>query len=204
VSFADQGPAGGPADPEPATIIRYPNRRLYDKSQGRYVTLRDVEEKVRRGGTVVVRDSKTGEDLTRTVLTQIILEQHPERMNLFPVSFLHLVIRANTTLLGFLRDYVRQSLAYAEMLQRAAPLNPLAVPGEWMQAFLPGSPPRSQPEATPPPEAPPDSDALARRVADLERRLEELQASAGKPGPAAASGRARPQRGGPSSRGGKR
>jgi polyhydroxyalkanoate synthesis repressor PhaR len=195
VSLADQGPAGGPADPEPATIIRYPNRRLYDKSQGKYVTLRDVQEKVRRGGTVVVRDSKTGEDLTRTVLTQIILEQHPERMDLFPVPFLHLVIRANTVLLGFLRDYVRQALAYAELLQRAAPLNPLAAPGEWVRAFLPGLPPWNPAEKSAPAEAAADRDVLARRVADLERRLEELQAAT-RPGANDPSAKERPGRGG--------
>ena len=107
----------GPAADGPAVIVRYPNRRLYDRSEGRYVTLQEVEEKVRRGRTVTVRDSKTGEDLTRAVLTQILLERHPERMGLFPVSFLHLAIRANEAMLGLLTEYVRQSLAYAELLQ---------------------------------------------------------------------------------------
>ena len=109
--------AEGPPPDGPAVIVRYPNRRLYDRSEGRYVTLQDVEEKVRRGLTVTVRDSKTGDDLTRAVLTQILLERHPERMALFPVSFLHLAIRANDAMLGLLTEYVRQSLAYAELLQ---------------------------------------------------------------------------------------
>src|SRR3954470_12265222 len=52
-----------PAEPEMVTIIRYPNRRLYDRSLGRYVTLKDVEDTIRQGRTVSVRDSKTGEDL---------------------------------------------------------------------------------------------------------------------------------------------
>jgi polyhydroxyalkanoate synthesis repressor PhaR len=168
----------GAAEGGPAVIVRYPNRRLYDRSEGRYVTLQDIEGKVRRGQSVTVRDSKTGEDLTRAVLTQILLERHPERMALFPVSFLHLAIRADEGMLGVLGEYMRQSLAYAEMLQQAAPVNPLLAPQVWLRAFLPGTAPR-------PGTAPgPDLDALARRLAELERRLEELGGGAGPAPPA--------------------
>lgn len=160
----------GPAEGGPAVIVRYPNRRLYDRSEGRYVTLQDVEEKVRGGRTVTVRDSKTGEDLTRAVLTQILLERHPERMALFPVSFLHLAIRANDSMLGVLTEYMRQSLAYAEMLQQAAPVNPLLTPQTWLRAFLPTAPPRPEPAAAP--DA--SMEAMTRRLAELERRLEEI------------------------------
>ncbi|HZY85040.1 MAG TPA: polyhydroxyalkanoate synthesis regulator DNA-binding domain-containing protein [Gemmataceae bacterium] len=165
----------GPTPGAPAVIVRYPNRRLYDRSEGRYVTLQDVEEKVRRGLTVMVRDSKTGEDLTRAVLTQILLERHPERMGLFPVSFLHLAIRANEAMLGLLTEYVRQSLAYAELLQHAAPVNPLLGPQAWLRAFLPNLAPRD--------EAGGGLDAIASRLAELERRLDDLRAGGGEPGP---------------------
>ncbi len=171
----------GPSEGGPAVIVRYPNRRLYDRSEGRYVTLQDVEEKVRGGRTVTVRDSKTGEDLTRVVLTQILLERHPERMALFPVSFLHLAIRANEAVLGALSEYVRQSLAYAEMLQQAAPVNPLLAPQAWLRAFLPGAAPAG-PD--------PGVEAMARRLAELERRLEELGAEP-PPGGAKRGGRKR-------------
>jgi len=58
-----------------ATIIRkYPNRRLYDTSAGRYVNLDDVAALVRQGAELQVVDAKTGEDVTRVVLTQIIVE----------------------------------------------------------------------------------------------------------------------------------
>jgi polyhydroxyalkanoate synthesis repressor PhaR len=173
----------GPSEGGPAVIVRYPNRRLYDRSEGRYVTLQDIEEKVRRGLTVTVRDSKTGEDLTRAVLTQILLERHPERMALFPVSFLHLAIRADEGMLGALTEYVRQSLAYAEMLQHAAPVNPLLAPQAWLRAFLPAAAPRPDAGTAPPgPEA--GLDAMARRLAELERRLEEL-GGGGEPAPPA-------------------
>jgi polyhydroxyalkanoate synthesis repressor PhaR len=168
VATREQPAEAESAEAEAVTVVRYPNRRLYDRGRGRYVTLRDVEAVVRGGGTVTVRDSKTGEDLTRSVLTQILLERHPERMELFPVGFLHLMIRANEIMLGFLRAYTRQALAYAEVMQRTAALNPLAAPAEWLKAFVPNVPAA-------------EADALARRVAELERRLEELRGTAGKP-----------------------
>jgi polyhydroxyalkanoate synthesis repressor PhaR len=155
------------------TIIRYPNRRLYDRGQGKYVTLGEVEDLVRQGTTVTIVDSKSGADLTRSILTQIILERYPERMEMFPVSFLHLMIRANGLALGFLHDYLRQSLAYIGMLQQASTLNPFLAPGQWLKAFLPDQPPPAEEES---------ADALARRVAELERRLEELQPGAARRG----------------------
>jgi polyhydroxyalkanoate synthesis repressor PhaR len=169
VSTTEQRPEGGPPAGEAVVITRYPNRRLYDRSRGKYVTLQDIEETVRGGATVTVRDSKTGEDLTRAVLTQIILEHHPERMELFPVAILHQLIRANDLVLGLLRDYLRQSLTYVEMAQSAT-LNPLAAPLHWMRTFLPGLP-------VPAPGAAGAAEALALRVAELERRLAELQAA---------------------------
>src|SRR5262249_54633549 len=92
VSITDSHSPG--AQPATVQITRYPNRRLYDRSQGKYVTLKDIEAVVQRGGNVVVKDSKTGEDFTRSVLTQIILENHPERMELFPVPLFHWMIRS--------------------------------------------------------------------------------------------------------------
>jgi polyhydroxyalkanoate synthesis regulator protein len=57
MTATEQRPEGGPAEAEPVPITRYPNRRLYDRSQGRYVTLPEIAELVRRGKTVSVRDS---------------------------------------------------------------------------------------------------------------------------------------------------
>jgi hypothetical protein len=131
------------------------------------VTLRDVEDTIRGGGTVIVRDSKTGADLTRLLLTQIILERHPERMEVFPITLLHLIIRTDGALFGFLRDSVRQALLYVETLQRAAPFNPLLPPQDWLRAFLPESFARRGPEA--------DVRSLLDRIAELERRLDELR-----------------------------
>jgi polyhydroxyalkanoate synthesis repressor PhaR len=156
--------------PEVVTIIRYPNRRLYDRSRGTYVTLQDVADTIRRGGSVAVRDSKTGEDLTQSLLMQIILERHPERMDLFPLSLLHLIIRTDGVMFACLRDSVRQALQYVEILQRAPPFNPLLLAQEWLRAVLPESRAKLGSEV--------DVSALLRRVAELERRIDELHNTA--------------------------
>jgi polyhydroxyalkanoate synthesis repressor PhaR len=192
MSTPKPGQSDEPSESEAVTIIRYPNRRLYDRSQAKYVTLQDVEDTVRRGRTVVVRDSKTGEDLTRSVLTQLLLERHPERMDLFPTSLLHLMIRANEVMLGVIRDSVRQSLLYIEMFQRMAPFNPLGVPQEWLRTFLPGLPLQGPPENQAPRGTEADLDALLRRIGDLERRLAEVDAAAGDAGPATTSRKRKP------------
>src|SRR5262249_47652548 len=101
---AEQGSRGESATTKEVMVIRYPNRMLYDRSRGRYVTLHDIEDTVRRGSTVIIRDSRTGTDLTRSLLTQIILERHPERMELLPITLLHLIIRTDGAMFGFLRD----------------------------------------------------------------------------------------------------
>src|SRR5215210_7820633 len=80
---------------EPIAIRRYPNRRFYDRSRRRYVTLQEIEDLVLGGQTVEVRDSRTGEDLTRQILAQILLERHPEKMAMFPVAMLHSTLQAN-------------------------------------------------------------------------------------------------------------
>jgi polyhydroxyalkanoate synthesis repressor PhaR len=183
MSTTEQEPPGATGEAEVVKIIRYPNRRLYDRSQGKYITLQDIEDAVQRGRTVVVRDSKTGEDLTRSVLTQLLLERHPERMDLFPVSLLHLMIRANEVMFGVIRESVRQSLLYIEMFQRVSPFNPLGLPQEWLRAFLPGVSPRGAPEDRAPRGAEADVEGLSRRLGELERRLGELDAAAGEAGP---------------------
>jgi len=151
---------------ETVEIRRYPNRRFYDRSRSRYVTLEDIEEMVVGGQTIVIEDSKTGEDLTRQVLTQILLEGHPDKMALIPVAMLHSILRANDTVLEFWREYLRRSLTALESLQRG-PI-PFASPMEWMPSFFPGMwPPQRNTEENP--------DAVARRLAELEERLGRLE-----------------------------
>jgi polyhydroxyalkanoate synthesis repressor PhaR len=79
---------------EPVTIKKYANRRLYNTGTSTYVTLEDLAAMVKSGEDFVVYDAKTGEDITRSVLTQIIVEQeNKEGQNLLPITFLRQLIR---------------------------------------------------------------------------------------------------------------
>ena len=79
--------------PEPVTIKKYANRRLYNTGTSTYVTLEDLAVMVKEGEDFVVFDAKTGEEITRSVLTQIIFEQENKGQNLLPITFLRQLIR---------------------------------------------------------------------------------------------------------------
>ncbi|MDE2230332.1 MAG: polyhydroxyalkanoate synthesis repressor PhaR [Alphaproteobacteria bacterium] len=97
---AETAPSGGPAGaqggseaPQPTVIKKYANRRLYNTATSSYVTLDDLSKMVKDGGEFVVYDAKTGEDITRPVLTQIIVEEEQKvGQNLLPTSFLRQLI----------------------------------------------------------------------------------------------------------------
>jgi polyhydroxyalkanoate synthesis repressor PhaR len=79
---------------DPITIKKYANRRLYNTGTSTYVTLEDLAAMVKTGEDFVVFDAKTGEEITRSVLTQIIFEQeNKEGQNLLPIAFLRQLIR---------------------------------------------------------------------------------------------------------------
>ena len=79
---------------EPITIKKYANRRLYNTGTSTYVTLEDLAAMVKTGEDFVVYDAKTGEDITRSVLAQIIFEQeNKEGQSLLPIAFLRQLIR---------------------------------------------------------------------------------------------------------------
>jgi polyhydroxyalkanoate synthesis repressor PhaR len=79
---------------EPVTIKKYANRRLYNTGTSTYVTLEDLAAMVKTGNDFVVFDAKTGEDITRSVLAQIIFEQENKQgQNLLPITFLRQLIR---------------------------------------------------------------------------------------------------------------
>src|SRR5215467_9146108 len=79
----------------PVTIKKYANRRLYNTGTSTYVTLEDLASMVKAGEEFAVYDAKTGEDITRSVLTQIIFEQENKEggQNLLPINFLRQLIR---------------------------------------------------------------------------------------------------------------
>lgn len=175
---------------EPMQIKRYPNRRFYARDSSRYVSLVEIEELVRQGRNVQIRDSQTGEDITRAVLTQIIVERHPEKMNLFPPDMLHAILRANDLMSEFLRGYFRDALTYLDYLQTHGTPSNLARPMHWMQAWLEGlgvaprSPANETPSSAPVSDASratPDPHDLHERILQLENRIRQLE-SEGKSG----------------------
>ena len=76
----------------PITIKKYANRRLYNTATSSYVTLDHLCQMVKDGVDFVVYDAKTGEDITRPVLTQIIVEEEAKGTNLLPINFLRQLI----------------------------------------------------------------------------------------------------------------
>jgi polyhydroxyalkanoate synthesis repressor PhaR len=82
-----------PHDAKPVVVKKYANRRLYNTATSSYVTLDDLATMIKKGGDFVAQDAKTGEDITRSVLTQIIVEQEQKGgQNLLPTSFLRQLI----------------------------------------------------------------------------------------------------------------
>jgi len=158
----------GTSAPEVVSIKRYPNRRLYDRQARRYITLQNLEDLVLGGKKIEVRDSRTGEDLTRSILTQILLERHPEKMEMFPVAMLHGILQANDLVLDFLRSYLRQSLAILEQMQQPTHLAPFLAPMDWMRAMIPPTLPF-------PAVRPSESSSGSGRHAELDARISEIE-----------------------------
>lgn len=81
-------------EPQSAVVIKkYANRRLYNTATSTYVTLDDLAIMVKAGTDFIVYDAKTGDDITRSVLTQIIFEEESKGTNLLPINFLRQLIR---------------------------------------------------------------------------------------------------------------
>ncbi len=76
----------------PIVVKKYANRRLYDTESSIYITLDTLAEMVRQGRDFVVYDAKTGDDITRSVLTQIIMEEETRGRNMLPTAFLRQLI----------------------------------------------------------------------------------------------------------------
>ena len=96
---------------EPIVIKKYANRRLYNTKSSTYVTLETLAAMVRRGEDFVVVDAKSGNDLTRAVLAQIIFEQETKGQNLLPVPFLRQLIGLyGDNLQSFVPSYLEASM----------------------------------------------------------------------------------------------
>jgi polyhydroxyalkanoate synthesis repressor PhaR len=105
-------PAAAPQKEEPPiTIKKYANRRLYNTATSTYVTLDHLAQMVKDGADFAVYDAKTGEDITRQVLTHIIVEEEAKGQNLLPLSFLrHLISFYGDSLQAIVPRYLDYSM----------------------------------------------------------------------------------------------
>ncbi len=95
----------------PVVIKKYANRRLYNTATSTYVTLDHLAEMIKAGTEFVVTDARTGDDITRAVLTQIIVEQEAKGQNLLPIKFLRQIIGFyGDSLGGLLPRYLEHSM----------------------------------------------------------------------------------------------
>lgn len=168
------------------TVKKYPNRRLYDTDESRYVTQDELAAKIRGGQDVRVVDARTGEDLTQATLLQLIVESSAAK--LLPVSVLSRLIRMQDDALAeFFGRHVATTLdlylAFKQGAQSALPFFP------WNALSFGGQGPfsrfTSQPawEPSPAPRDPPPDDAsapaedvsaLRQEVAALKREMREI------------------------------
>lgn len=92
-------------------LKKYANRRLYDMEKSAYVTLNQVADLIRQGRQVEVVDAKSKEDVTASILSQIILEEAKNKNILLPVPVLHLIIQYGDNVLGeFFEKYLQQMI----------------------------------------------------------------------------------------------
>ena len=102
-------------------IKKYPNRRLYDTSTSTYVTLAEVKQLVMNGESVAVRDAKSGEDLTRSILLQIILEEEAHGSPMFTAPVLSNIIRFyGHAMQGLMGGYLEKNMQ--ALMEMQAPL----------------------------------------------------------------------------------
>ena len=105
-------PESIPAARPPVVVKKYANRRLYNTESSSYITLDTLAGMVREGRDFVVYDAKTGDDITRGVLTQIIVEQEGRGQNLLPTGFLRQLIGVyGDQVQGLLPRYLEQAMA---------------------------------------------------------------------------------------------
>lgn len=105
---------------DPVLIKKYSNRKLYDPSRSRYITLEEIAGLIRQGKQVKVVDTTSHEDLTAVTLAQIILEGEKKHKNLVPVSFLHQLIQYGESFQHLFQRGVSSSLETFMTTQREA------------------------------------------------------------------------------------
>ncbi|MBE7367900.1 polyhydroxyalkanoate synthesis repressor PhaR [Ramlibacter pallidus] len=127
--------APGAAKPAQRVIKKYPNRRLYDTETSTYITLAEVKQLVMENHPFVVRDAKTNEDLTRSILLQIILEEEAGGAPMFSEAALANIIRFyGHAMQGFMGTYLEKNVqAFTDLQTQMAEQSKGLTPEMWAQ-----------------------------------------------------------------------
>ncbi|AVP57537.1 polyhydroxyalkanoate synthesis repressor PhaR [Pulveribacter suum] len=139
---SSQDPSAGAAAPRERIIKKYPNRRLYDTNTSTYITLAEVKQLVIDGEPVMVRDAKTGDDLTRSILLQIILEEEAGGAPMFSEAALANIIRFyGHAMQGYMGAYLEKNVQmFSEAQARLAEQAQGMSPDKWAQFMQLNSP----------------------------------------------------------------
>lgn len=181
---------------EPVTIKKYANRRLYNTGTSTYVTLEDLAQMVKNGEDFVVYDAKTSDDITHSVLTQIIFEQEGKGQNLLPINFLRQIIRFYGDSMQMLvpryldmsiENFTKEQGPLREQFSKTFGVGGFGVMEEQVRRnmeifdrafkmFLPNARAEEQAAnaATAAPARTDDFDELKRQVAEMQRRLDQI------------------------------
>jgi polyhydroxyalkanoate synthesis repressor PhaR len=166
-------------------IRKYSNRRYYDSTNSRHLTLEEIRDLIRQGYDIHVTDNQTSANITPKVLTQIILDLDAPKLDLFPEPLLAQLIRVNDQLVkGFYEKFFGQALhafldyqrlVETQLAQGAALPNLFPPIAAWAQALM--NPLASHPSfhEPGPSELPDAEDALAAKLAELQQQLDQLK-----------------------------
>jgi polyhydroxyalkanoate synthesis repressor PhaR len=164
--------------PGKVVIKKYANRRLYDTSGSRYINLEDIAALVRNGKDLQVVDAKTGEDLTRVTLTQIIVEDAKEQPTGLPLELLRqLIVASDRVGQEFIMWYLKSAFDAYKKVQntlesRLTDVQSVALsPLQMMKRFVPGSATEKASEAG----------TELQELQELRKRIAEMEARRQKP-----------------------
>ena len=199
-SAPDAESASPAAAPQPPVVVKkYANRRLYNTETSSYITLDNLGDMIRAGRDFVVYDAKSAEDITRGVLTQIIVEEESKGTSMLPTAFLRQLIGFyGGSLQGVVPRYLEQAMSsFARQQQQLrqvvqqtfSPFMPMGVEEmsrqnvamieRAMGMFNPfhrgGAPLPPVPEASPAVEAPPQQDADPQEIDRLQQEIDSLR-----------------------------
>ncbi len=175
---------------KPILINKYPNRRYYDTRNSRHITLQEIHDLITSGNDVCVTDTGTGEDLTNIVLMQILLERDHLKLDLFPSSIMHMMIRSSrntlrTTVerffgpfLGIMTASQKQFDSYLRDSMKGQMMSPLDWTKGMLHAFgADGAPHGRSPDRDPgtEPESGEPASADANELDELRSQLESLR-----------------------------